>query len=187
VLVALAIAAAVAAFVLAAALVRRVRVRATLQASVDPEGAWRAAAGGALGPFAFTAGASPGGTAWTAHALGRRVARGTRVPRSVRRTLPTRTSGHGLDYALAVLRHVRVDRLDARLHGAAGDPATSAHVLGLVTAAGAALAPRAHIATDVDWMADAAFVDVDCDLEASFVPLLLGWDVARATLSRRRS
>jgi hypothetical protein len=80
---------------------------------------------------------------------------------------------------------VRFDRFDATVHGAAGDPATSARVMGLLTAAGAAFAPRATIATHVDWLADAPFVDVDCDLEASFVPLLFGWDVARATLSRR--
>ena len=197
-LVALAVAAAVLAISLAALVVRPVRLRAQVKASVDPEGAWRAVAGGEVWPFAFTAGISPGGSAWTAHALGRRLAQG----KGIRGALPARPAHargetttprspfaaftwRRFDTALAVLRRVRFDRLDARVHGAAGDPATSARVLGLVTAAGAALAPRARIATDVDWMADAAFVDVDCDLEASFVPLLLGWDVARATFSQR--
>jgi hypothetical protein len=191
VLVALAVAAAVLAIAAAALLVRPVRVRAQVRASVDPGGAWQAAAGGEVWPFAFTAGIAPGGSAWTAHALGRRLAQGTRLPRAIasRAARPAPEAGatftwRRFDTALAMLRRVRFDRLDARIHGAAGDPATSARVLGVVTAAGAALAPRARIATDVDWMADAPFVDVDCDLEASFVPLLLGWDVARATLSR---
>lgn len=184
-LVALAVAAAVLAVAVAALLVRPVHVRAQVKASVDPEGAWRAAAGGEVWPFAFTAGVSPGGSAWTAHALGRRLARGKGIPAPLPRSPLSAFTWRRFDTALAILRRVRFDRLDARVHGAAGDPATSARVLGVIRAAGAALAPRAHIATDVDWMADAPFVDVDCDLEASFVPLLLGWDVARATLSRR--
>ena len=58
-------------------------------------------------------------------------------------------------------------------------------VMGLLPPRSAVLAPRANIASDVDWLADAPFVDVDCDLEASFVPLLLGWDLARSTWMRR--
>ena len=57
--------------------------------------------------------------------------------------------------------------------------------MGLLAAASAVLAPRANIASDVDWLADAPYVDVDCDLEASFVPLLLGWDVARSDLDAK--
>src|ERR1019366_10643222 len=83
-------------------------------------------------------------------------------------------------------RRVRFDRVDARVHGAAGDPATSAQLMGFIAAAGAVLAPRANIASDVDWLADAPFVDVDCDLEASFVPVALGWDVMRARLADLR-
>jgi hypothetical protein len=174
---------------LAVLLVRRVRVHAQVKAMVDAEGAWRAAAGGAVGPIAFTAGVSPSGTAWTAHALGRTLARGTRVPQraSARAGAARRRLGAARIFALGrtVLRSVRFDRFDATVHGAAGDPATSARVMGLLTAASAAFAPRATIATHVDWLADAPFVDVDCDLEASFVPLLFGWDVARVTFSRR--
>jgi hypothetical protein len=45
------------------------------------------------------------------------------------------------------------------------------------------LAPLARIASEVDWMADAPFVDVDCEVEASFVPVAIGWDLARARLA----
>ena len=183
----------VAAVVLAASLlaigtllVRRVRVHAQVKAMVDAAGAWRAAAGGAVGPIAFTAGVSPSGAAWTAHALGRTVARGTRVPRSARAgaSVARRRVGPARAFALArvALRRVRFDRFDAVVRGAADDPATSARIMGLISAASAALAPGATVATHVDWFAEEPFVDVDCDLEASFVPLLFGWDVARATL-----
>jgi hypothetical protein len=174
-----------------ALLARRVKVRAQVKAKADVGGAWSAAAGGAVGPIAFTAGISPGGAAWTAHLLGRTVARGTRVPggdavrRVGARVRRRTTAARALGVARTVLRRVRFDRFDALVRGTAGDPATSARIMGLLTAASAAFAPRARIASDVDWLADAPFVDVDCDLEASFVPLLLGWDVARATLSHR--
>ncbi len=185
VLVALAVLASLA-LLAGALLVRRVTVRAQVKARADSAGSWTAAAGGAFGPLAFTAGASPAGSAWTAHLLGRRLARGTRLPgrEALRRRAARLRPGRARAWALAraVLRRVRFERLDALVRGAADDPATSARVLGLLTAAGAVLAPRARITGDVDWTADAAFVDVDCDLEASFVPLLLGWDVARATL-----
>jgi hypothetical protein len=178
---------------LGALLARRVRVRAQLKAMVDAEGAWRAAAGGAVGPLAFTAGASPSGAAWTAHALGRsllRSARGTRPPgaASARISAARRRLGRARAFALAraALRGIRFDRVDATVRGAADDPATSARVMGLLTAASAAFAPRANVATHVDWMADAPFVDVDCDLEASFVPLMLGWGLARAALFESR-
>jgi hypothetical protein len=138
-----------------ALLALRVKVRAKVKAMADSQGTWRAAAGGAMGPIAFTAGVSRDGAAWTAHVLGRSVARGTRVP----------------------------DATHARVHGAAGDPATSAQVLGLIAAAGAVLAPRANIASEVDWLADEPFVDVDCDVEASFVPVAIGWDLVRARLA----
>jgi hypothetical protein len=177
-------AALVAAMVLAccALLALRVRVRAQIKATADSAGAWRAAAGGALGPLAFTAGVSPAGAAWTAHVLGRTVARGRRLPRSPR----TGLSPLGVVLlARRALRRVRFDRLDARVHGAAADPATSAQLLGFIAAAGAVLAPRAHIASEVDWLADAPFVDVDCDLEASFVPAAIGWDVMCASLAQR--
>jgi hypothetical protein len=175
---------------LVALLVRPVKVHAQVKAKAGAEGAWSAAAGGAVGPLAFTAGISPRGSAWTAHLLGRAIARGTRIPGGdaarragarVRRSAATRALG----VARTVLRRVRFERFDALVRGTAGDPATTARVLGLLTAASAALAPRARIASDVDWLGDSPFVDVDCDLEASFVPLLLGWDVARATLSHR--
>jgi hypothetical protein len=80
---------------------------------------------------------------------------------------------------------VRFDRLDARVYGAASDPATSAQLLGFIAAAGAVLAPHARVASEVDWLADAPFVDIDCDLEASFVPAAVGWDVMRASFEQR--
>jgi hypothetical protein len=163
-------------------LLRRVKVRAQLKARAGDDRPWTAAAGGAIGPIAFTAGITSRGAAWTAHLLGRTVARGTRIPKT-RAGSARPGAARTLGLAGAVLRRVRFDRLDAVVHGAAGDPATSAHILGLVTAAAAVVAPRAHVASDVDWLADSPFVDVDCDLEASFVPLMLGWDVARTTLS----
>ena len=178
------VAVVVAAVVLACAalLALRVKVRAQVKAMADSGGEWRAAAGGAVGPIAFTAGVSPAGTAWTAHVLGRRVARGTRVPKAAsKRVSPL----DALAVARSALRRVRFDRVDARVHGAAGDPATSAQVLGLISAAGAVLAPRANIESDVDWLADAPFVNVDCELEASFVPVALGWDVVRMKLAQR--
>jgi hypothetical protein len=178
VLAALLVAVAVAG--LAGMVALRVNVRAQLKATADSGGIWRAAAGGAWGPLAFTAGLSPAGTAWTAHVLGRVVARGTRLPRvpAAARIAPLRA------FALVrrALRRVRFDRVDARVHGAAGDPATSAQLLGFIAAAGAVIAPRAHIVSDVDWLADAPFLNVDCALEASFVPAALGWDVMRARL-----
>jgi hypothetical protein len=165
-----------------ALLALRVRVRAQIKATADSAGAWRAAAGGALGPLAFTAGVSPAGAAWTAHLLGRTVARGTRMPRAPRAGL----SPLGVVLlARRALRRVRFDRIDARVHGAAGDPATSAQLLGFIAAAGAVLARRAHITSEVDWLADAPFVDVDCDLEASFVPAAVGWDVMCARLAEK--
>jgi hypothetical protein len=160
----------------------RVRVRAQVMAKADADGHWRAAAGGAVGPVAFTAGVSADGAAWTAHLLGRSVARGTRVPDAARgRISPMRA----LSAARRALRRVRFDRIDARVHGAAGDPATSAQVLGLVTAAGAVLVPQATIASDVDWMAEEPFVHVDCEVEASFLPVAIGWDFVRARLATR--
>ena len=179
------VAALLAALACATLLALRVRVHARVKAMASAEGAWSAAAGGAVGPVAFTAGFSPGGAQWMAHVLGRRVARGARMPGLRRRGRAAVSTRDAWGIAKALLRRVRFDRLDALVHGAAGDPATSARVVGLLTAASAAFAPRANITTDVDWMADAAFVDVDCDLEASFVPLLLGWDLARATWMRR--
>lgn len=158
----------------------RVKVHAQVKAMADSGGAWRAAAGGAVGPIAFTAGVSPEGAAWTAHVLGRSVARGTRVPEAARaRVTPLRA----FELARKALRRVRFDRVDARVHGAAGDPATSAQIMGLIAAAGAVLAPRANIASDVDWLADEPFVNVDCDLEASFVPVAIGWDLVRARVA----
>ncbi len=162
----------------------RVRLRAQVRASADAEGTWRAAAGGAVGPVAFTAGLSPGGTAWSAHVLGRNVARGTRIPAGgARRRIP-RTQ-RAWTIGRAALGRVHFDRLDAHVRGAADDPATSARIAGAIAAFSATVTPFARVTTDVDWMADQAFVDLDCDLEASFVPLLLGWDVARAALIAR--
>ncbi|HEY3821733.1 MAG TPA: hypothetical protein VGL81_31415 [Polyangiaceae bacterium] len=166
-----------------ALLALRVKVRAKVKAMADAQGSWRAAAGGAVGPIAFTAGVSPDGAAWTAHVLGRSVARGTRVPEAARARL---TPMGAFSVARRALRRVRFDRVDARVHGAAGDPATSAQVLGLIMAAGPVLAPRATIASDVDWMAEAPFVDVDCDVEASFVPVAIGWDFVRDRLASRK-
>lgn len=170
-----------------AMLVVRVRVRARIKAMAAAEGQWTAAAGGAVGPVAFTAGLSPGGARWTAHLFGRQLARGERVPRvGAARGWSRRVSPWlAVDTATAVLRRVRFDRVDALVHGAADDPATSARVMGLLSAASAAFAPGANIASQVDWLADSPFVDVDCDLEASFVPLLLGWDLARGAWMRR--
>ena len=168
-----------------ALLARRVRVRAQVKAMADARGTWRAAAGGAVGPVAFTAGISPDGSAWTAHVLGRTVARGRRLPAADKAREVAR--GHewrALDVAEIAARRMRFDRLDALVHGAADDPAASARVMGFLTAA-SALFPRARVRSDVDWMADAAYVDVDCDVQASFVPLLVGWDVARLALHRR--
>jgi hypothetical protein len=165
-----------------ALLALRVKVRAQVMARADAEGTWRAAAGGAVGPIAFTAGVSPDGAAWTAHVLGRPVARGTRVPAAARKRVTPREA---LRLARKALRRVRFDRVDARVHGAAGDPATSAQVMGLVMAAGAVLAPRANIVSDVDWLADQPCVDVDCDVEASFVPVAVGWDLVRARLAAK--
>jgi hypothetical protein len=120
---------------------------------------------------------------WAAHVLGRRVLTGTRVPRlESKRVSPL----DAVALARRALRRVRWDRVDARVHGAAGDPATSAQLMGFLAAAGAVLAPRVRIASDVDWLAEAPFVNVDCDVEASFVPLLLGWDVARERVWQRR-
>jgi hypothetical protein len=167
-----------------ALLARRIRVHAQVKAMAK-EGTWRAAAGGAVGPVAFTAGVSPDGSAWTAHVLGRTVARGRRLPAADRAR--EAAGGHewrALDVAEIAARRFRFDRLDALVHGAADNPATSARVMGYLTAV-SALFPGAHVRSDVDWMADAAFVDVDCDVEASFVPLLVGWDVARLALHRR--
>ena len=160
-----------------ALLALRVKVRAQVKAMADSEGTWRAAAGGALGPIAFTAGVSADGAAWSAHVLGRSVARGTRVPEAARKRV---SPGEAFSLARRALRRVRFDRVDARVHGAAGDPATSAQVMGLIVAAGAVFAPRANIASDVDWLADEPFVNVDCDVEASFVPVAIGWDLVRA-------
>jgi hypothetical protein len=168
-----------------ALLALRVRVRAQVKAMVHAAGGWRAAAGGAVGPIAFTAGVSPEGSAWTAHVLGRSVARGRRLPKAPGRGRVSLTGDRALDVATVALRRVRFDRLDARVHGAADDPATSARVMGLLAAA-SALVPRARVSTDIDWLADAAFVDVDCDMEASFVPLLVGWDMARLAVERRK-
>ena len=175
---------AVAAVVLVccALLALRVKVRAQVKAVADSAGTWRAAAGWAVGPIAFTAGISPQGAAWTAHVLGRPVARGARLPEAARGRISPLDA---LALARRALRRVRFDRVDARVHGAAGDPAESARLLGFITAAGAVLAPRAHIVSEVDWWADAPFVDVNCDLEASFVPVTLGWDVVRARLKQR--
>ena len=166
-----------------ALLALRVKVRAQVKAMADSQGSWRAAAGGAVGPIAFTAGVSADGAAWTAHVLGRSVARGTRVPEAARKRVSPR---YAPAFARRALRRVRFDRVDARVHGAAGDPATSAQVMGLIAAAGAVLAPRANIASDVDWLADEPFVNVDCDVEASFVPVAIGWDLLRARLADLR-
>jgi hypothetical protein len=165
-----------------ALLALRVRVRAQVSASADAAGSWQAAAGGAVGPLAFTAGVSPAGAAWSAHLLGRRVMRGVRVPRRAGAgTSPLRAFAA----ARRALRRVRFDRVEARVHGAADDPATTAQLLGLVAAAGAALAPHAHIASDADWMAERPYVDVDCAIEASFRPAAIGWDWVRSSLRAR--
>jgi hypothetical protein len=167
---------------LCALLARRVTVHAQVQATADSEGDWRAAAGGALGPLAFTAGVSPAGAAWTARLLGRTVARGTRVPSAGRAGLSPLGA---VVLGRKALRRVRFERIDARVHGAAGDPATSAQLLGFIAAAAAVLAPRARIAGDVDWLADQPFLNIDCDLQASFLPAAVGWDVMRARLTPR--
>jgi len=164
-----------------ALLALRVRVRAQIKAMARQGGGWRAAGGGAVGPIAFTAGLSPDGSAWTAHLLGRTVARGRRLPATPRASGST---DRALDVATVALLRVRFDRVDARVQGAADDPATSARVMGLVAAA-SSLFPRVRVASGVDWLADAPYVDVDCDVEASFVPLLVGWDMARLALQRR--
>jgi hypothetical protein len=108
--------------------------------------------------------------------------RGARVPkRAGSRVSPLRA----FLAARRALRRVRFDRVEARVHGAADDPATSAELLGLVAAAGGVLAPYARIATGVDWMADRAYLDVDCAIEASFVPAAVGWDWVRSSLRAR--
>jgi hypothetical protein len=181
------------AVVLGAFLARRWRVHVRIKARVDAAGSWSVASGGALWPFAVTAGLSPGGTAWTAHALGRTVARGTRLPlvsgASTRRPRRSRAAAaeagrRALALARTLLYRLRFDRFDVRVRGAADDPATTARVLGLLAAAGGVVAPRANLATEVDWFADAPFVHVDCDVQASFVPWRVGCDLARASLSR---
>jgi hypothetical protein len=162
-------------------LVRRVRLRASLQALADSTGAWSAAGGGSLGPLAITAGASPSGAAWSAHVLGRRLARGRA------RVAPSRLEpAAALRTARGVLRRVRFESVRAHVHGAAEDPATSALLAGWIAAASAAVFPRAHVETDVDWLADAPHVRVDCNFVASFVPLLVGLDLARLATSRAR-
>ena len=69
-----------------ALLALRVKVRAQVKAVADAQGSWRAAAGGAVGPIAFTAGVSSEGAAWSARVMGRPVARGTRVPEAATRS-----------------------------------------------------------------------------------------------------
>jgi hypothetical protein len=176
-------------------LVRRLRVQVRVKAVVDAAGTWSAAAGGAVWPMAWTAGVSPRGTAWTAHALGRTVARGTRLPLLDRVSLgkaqrsedsAAEQGRRALAVARVMLKRVRFERVDVRVRGAADDPATSARILGLLTAASAVVAPAATLASEVDWFADAPFVHVDCDMQVAFVPWRLGCDLARASLLRRR-
>jgi hypothetical protein len=168
--------------VVAVLLVRPVRLRASLQALADSTGAWSAAGGGSMGPLAITAGASPNGAAWSAHVLGRRLARGKA------RVAPSRIEpGAALRTARGVLRRVHFESVRARVHGAADDPATSAIIAGWIAAASAAVFPRALVETDVDWLADAPHVRVDCNFVARFVPLLVGLDLARLALSSQPS
>ena len=176
-----AVAVALAALALCAALlVRRVRFRASVQALADEAGTWSAAGGGSVGPIAITAGASQGGAAWSAHVLGRRLARGkARVASGPVRPAAVLRAVRG------IRRRLRFESLRAHVHGAAGDPATSALVAGWISAASSALFPRARVETDVDWLADGAHVRVDCDFVATFVPLLVGLDLARLALRTR--
>jgi hypothetical protein len=170
---AIAVTAAIAVIAACALLAMRVRVRASIQAAADASGAWSAAAGAAVGPVAFTAGASPRGAAWTAHLLGRRVARGRGVPHGPRapRVARKMSLARGARLGLAALRPLRLGRLHARVHGAADDPATTARVAGWLAVAAATLAPVARIESDVDWLADAPFVRLECTIDASFVPI----------------
>ncbi len=73
------------------------------------------------------------------------------------------------------------------MRGAADDPATSALLPGWIAATSCALFAHARVETDVDWLADAPHVHVDADLVASFVPLLVGIDLARAALRPRHA
>ena len=176
---------------------RRVRMRVSLHASgtwdEDARAAWTIAGGAELGALQVSGArlhGRPG--AWQAHLFGRSVVRsrgsGDAKATTSRARARRRSASRWLrrvdpivaiELALDAFVHVRVEALSARVRCAAVDPLLAARVAGALAVLSGALAPVAKIDSAIDWAADEDALDVDGHLEASFLPLVLAYDLAR--------
>ena len=170
---------------------RRARVSVSLRASgtwdEDERAAWTIAGGGAIGALQVSgARMHDRAGAWQVHLFGRSVLRSSgsgatsqksraRASRWARRVDPA----VAIELALDAFVHVRVDALAARVRCAAVDPLLAARVAGALAVVSGVLAPVATIDSAIDWSAEEDALDVEGDLDASFVPLVLAYDVAR--------
>jgi hypothetical protein len=189
---AITVAAVLAAIVIAAiAFARRLRVRVSLQASAHESGVWAVAGGGSIGPIMMTGGAASGApSVWEVRVLGRRLASSRKAKPRERRARPSfaerlekKLGVDGIvDLALRAFARVRLDAIEGRVKCAAGDPEWSGPIAGTLGALSGVLTPLANVTTEIDWLADAASLEISCGLEASFVPFLIGWDTLRVVV-----
>jgi hypothetical protein len=176
---------------IAIAMWRRLRVRVSLQATAHESGVWAVAGGGSIGPFMMTGGAASGApSVWEVRVLGRRLASSKSVGPRAKSARPSfgekiaKKLGTGgiVDVALRAFARVRLDSIEGRVRCAAGDPEWSGPIAGTLGALSGVLAPLANVTTEIDWVSDAASLEISCGLEASFVPFLIGWDTLRVVV-----
>lgn len=191
---ALSIVVAVAAFVL----LRRVRVSMSTQASASENG-WALAGGGSMGPVAVSAAQMHGVRgAWSVHVFGRRIVGSNGAPKKkraekkkdsalVRRA--TRVAMEidpivAMELALDVFARVRLESLELRVRGGDPDPLLMGRVAAVVAVASGLLAPIARIDAALDWTAEESSLDVGVSFEASFIPVVVAWDVTRSVFAQ---
>lgn len=188
---ALSIVFAVAAFVAAVAF-RRVRVSMSMQASASEDG-WALAGGGSLGPVAASAAQMHGVRgAWSVHLFGRRIVGSNGVKKKSAK--PKKDSALArravraameidpivaMELALDVFARVRLESLELRVRGGDSDPLLMGRVAAVLAVASGLLAPVARIDAALDWSAEESSLELGVSFEASFVPVVVAWDVTR--------
>jgi hypothetical protein len=185
--VALSIVLAVVAFVAT----RRMHASGSLQAAASEDG-WAIAGGAKIGPIAVSGARMPGVRgAWAVHLFGRRVAgsNGTHAKKETRpqsalqrRALRVATEMDpivAMELGLDVFGRVRSESLEAVVRGGDPDPLLMGRVAGVLAVVSGVLAPVARIDSQLDWAAETSSLDVRVAVEASFIPVVIAWDVTR--------
>ncbi len=176
---------------------RRMRMSMSVQASASETG-WSLAVGGSMGPIAASAAQMHGVRgAWAVHVFGRRMAGSNGAPKKTAK--PKKESALvrraarvameidpivAMELGLDVFGRVRVESLEMRVRGGDPDPLLMGRVAAVLAVASGLLAPVARIDAALDWTAEESSLELGFALGASFVPVVVAWDVTRFVLAQ---